>query len=98
MNDEINELYFTENGAITCREDLWTNEFYTENTGVIGDILPYIQNYKMRPSVAGYETFESSVVRSEIQSLREGAQTVFVTYTDIRSLGNTLLSQAQGRA
>ena len=52
----------------------------------------------MRPSVAGYETFESSVVRSEIQSLREGAQTVFVTYSDIRSQGNTLLRQAQGRA
>lgn len=98
MNDEINELYFTENGAITCRQDLWTNEFYTENTGVIGDILPYIQNYKMRPSVAGYETFESSVVRSEIQSLREGSQTVLTTYSDIRSMGNALLRQAQGRA
>lgn len=98
MNDEIQELYFTSNGAITCRQDLWTNEYYTENTGVIADILPYIENYKMRPSVAGYETFESSVVRSEIQSLREGTQTVLKTYQDICSQGNTLLRQAQGRA
>ena len=52
----------------------------------------------MRPGVAGYETFESSIVRSEIQALREGSQTVLNTYEDIRSQGNTLLRQAQGRA
>lgn len=97
MNDEIQRLYYTENETITCRTDLWTDSFYTQNTGVIGDILPYIGNYKMRPSVAGYEIFESSVVRSEIQSLREGSQTVYRTYTDIRSQGNALLRQAQGR-
>lgn len=97
MNDEMNELYFTENEAITCREDLWTNSFY-ERDGVIKDILPYLSYYKMRPSVAGYETFESSVVRSEIQALREGSQTVLKTYEDIRSQGNTLLRQAQGRS
>ena len=98
MNDDMQALYFTENEAITCRTDLWDHTFYTQNTGVIADILPYIQNYKMRPSVAGYETFESSVVRSEIQSLKEGSQTVFNTYKNIRSKGNTLLRQAQGRA
>ena len=96
-NDEMQALYFTENEAITCRTDLWEHSFYTENTGVIADILPYIQNYKMRPSVAGYETFESSVVRSEIQSLKEGSQTVFKTYGNIRSKGNALLRQSQGR-
>lgn len=97
LNDEMNELYFTENESITCRSDLWDNEFYSQE-GVIKDILPYIDYYKMRPSVAGYETFESSVVRSEIQALREGSQTVLVTYKDIRSQGNTLLRQAQGRS
>lgn len=96
MNDEMNELYFTSNEVITCREDLWTNSFYQQD-GVIKDILPYIGYYKMRPSVAGYETFEASVVRSEIQSLREGSQTVFKTYSDIRSQGNAILRQAQGR-
>ena len=97
MNDEMNELYFTENEAITCRQDLWTNDFYSQD-GVIKDIIPYLQNYKMRPGVAGYETFESSVVRSEIQALREGSLTVLTTYGDIRSQGNTLLRQAQGRS
>lgn len=97
MNDEMNELYFTENQSITCRTDFWTtNEFYTENTGVIGDILPYLQNYKMRPSVAGYELFESSVVRSQIQAMKEG-NTVYKTYGNIRSSGNEVLRQAQGR-
>lgn len=97
MNDEMNELYFTENQSITCRTDFWTtNEFYTENTGVIGDILPYLQNYKMRPSVAGYEIFESSVVRSEIQAMKEG-NTVLKTYENIRISGNEVLRQAQGR-
>lgn len=98
LDDEMQELYYTENQVITCRRDLWTKPYYTENTGVIADILPHIQNYKMRPSVTGYETFESSVVRSEIQSLREGSQTVLKTYGDIRSQGNALLRQAQGRA
>ena len=98
MNDKIQELYYTENETITCRRDLWTKEYYTQNTGVIGDILPYIDNYKMRPSVAGYEVFESSVVRSEIQSLKEGSQKVLKTYTNIRSSGNELLRQSQGRA
>ena len=79
MNDEINELYFTENKAITCRQDLWENEFY-EQDGVMKDILPYLENYKMRPSVAGYEMFESSIVRTQIQALREGSLTVFETY------------------
>lgn len=97
LNDTMQELYYTENEVITCRSDLWSKPYYTENTGVIADILPYIQNYKMRPSVAGYETFESSVVRSEIQSLREGSQTVLKTYDDIRDSGNTLLRQSQGR-
>lgn len=97
MNDEMNELYFTENEAITCRQDLWTNEFYSQD-GVMKDIIPYLSYYKMRPGVAGYETFESSVVRSEIQALREGSQTVLTTYENIRSQGNTLLRQAQGRA
>lgn len=96
MNDEMNELYFTENEVITCRQDLWTNAFY-EKSGVINDILPYIGYYKMRPSVAGYETFEASVVRSEIQSLREGSQTVLNTYADIRKQGNEVLRLAQGR-
>ena len=96
MNDTINELYFTENQVITCRQDLWTKNFYNED-GVIKDILPYIDNYKMRPSVAGYEIFESSVVRSEIQSLREGSKTVYKTYQEIRSKGNELLQQSQGR-
>lgn len=97
LNDEMNELYFTECEAITCRQDLWTNEFYSQD-GVMKDIIPYLSYYKMRPGVAGYETFESSVVRSEIQALREGSQTVLNTYEDIRSQGNTLLRQAQGRA
>ena len=97
MNDEMNELYFTENQSITCRTDFWTtNKFYTENTGVIGDILPYLQNYKMRPSVAGYELFESSVVRSQIQAMKEG-NTVYKTYGNIRNSGNEVLRQAQGR-
>lgn len=96
MNDEMQELYFTENQSITCRSDLWTNTYYTENTGVIGDILPYLQYYKMRPSVAGYELFESSVVRSEIQSMKEG-DTILKTYDNIRKQGNETLRQAQGR-
>ncbi len=97
MNDEMNELYFTENQSITCRTDFWTtNEFYTQNTGVIGDILPYLEYYKMRPSVAGYELFESSVVRSQIQAMKEG-NTVYKTYGNIRSSGNEVLRQAQGR-
>lgn len=96
MNDEINELYFTENKAITCRQDLWENEFY-EKDGVMKDILPYLENYKMRPSVAGYEMFESSIVRTQIQALREGSLTVFETYKAIREQGNALLRTAQGR-
>ncbi len=96
-NDSINELYFTTNKAITCRQDLWDNEFYQQD-GVIKDILPYLENYKMRPSVAGYEMFESSVVRTQIQALREGQLTVFETYKAIREQGNALLRTAQGRA
>lgn len=96
MDDGMQELYFTENQSITCRSDLWSNSFYTENTGVIGDILPYLGYYKMRPSVAGYELFESSVVRSEIQSMKEG-QKALTTYESIRTKGNEVLKQAQGR-
>lgn len=97
LNDDVQSLYFTENQVITCRTDLWDHTFYTENTGVIADIMPYIRNYKMRPSVAGYETFESGVVRAEIQSLKEGSSTVFNTYKNIRSKGNNILRQSQGR-
>lgn len=98
LDDEMNESYFTANEVITCRSDLWDNAFYTENTGVIGDILPYLENYKMRPSVAGYEVFESSIVRADIQMLKEGSLTVLATYEKIRDDGNALLRQAQGRS
>ena len=65
---------------------------------MIGDILPYLENYKMRPSVAGYEVFESSIVRADIQMLKEGSLTVLATYEKIRDDGNALLRQAQGRS
>ena len=61
------------------------------------DIIPYLDNYKMRPSVAGYEQFEANICRSEIQKLQEGSQNALTTLAAIRDDGNTQLRQAQGR-
>lgn len=95
-NDEINKEYFTTNKAITCRQDLWNNEFYAQD-GVMKDIIPYLEHYKMRPSIVGYETFEASIVRSKIQELKEGSKTGLETYNGIRDEGNKSLRLSQGR-
>ncbi|MCI8459086.1 MAG: extracellular solute-binding protein [Clostridia bacterium] len=95
-NDEINRLFFTATESITARADLLSDEYYSQD-GIMKDIIPYLDNYKMRPSVAGYEQFEANICRSEIQKLQEGSQNALTTLAAIRDDGNTQLRQAQGR-
>ncbi|HEY8390920.1 MAG TPA: extracellular solute-binding protein [Clostridia bacterium] len=101
LNDEMQEKYFTTAEVITSRTDLYDNEFYQKDSPTsisnITDIIDYVQYYKMRPNVEGYEQFESNVVRTYIQLMYEG-DTVLKTYNNILTEGNKLLRQMQGRA
>ncbi len=101
LNDEMQEKYFTTAQVITSRTDLYGNDFYQKESETslssITDIIEYVNYYKMRPNVEGYEQFESNIVRTYIQQMYEGG-TVLTAYDNILTEGNKILRQMQGRA
>jgi len=97
FNDEINRMFFTTTEQITSRVDLHEDVYYYQDS-VMKDAIPYLAYYRIRPNVAGYEAFESNVVRANIQKLYEGTyQTIQTCYYNIMEQGNQLLRRAQGR-
>jgi len=97
LNDDLNMQYCTTTRQITSRLSLTDHEYYsTADAKLLSQAIPYLEYFRMRPNVAGYEPFEANVVRSQIQRMYEG-DTVATVYQSIRSQGNSLLRQAQGR-
>lgn len=96
LDDKVNKDFFTTTEQITSRVDLHNDEYYNKNS-VMSDAIKYLQYYKMRPNVGGYEQFEANILRTEIQKMYEGTSEIGTAYNNIRVEGNKLLRKAQNR-
>lgn len=95
-SDDLCMKFHTETETLSARNDLHGEEYFV-NHPYIGSILEYIDDYKIRPNVAGYEAFEAQAVRAQIQTLFEGNQNAATTLVNIQTEGDRILKAAQGK-
>lgn len=94
FNDEINKMFYQTTEQITTRNDLVASDNFYQTNKLLSQAIKEIDSFKIRPNISGYEAFESTVVRAQLQDMSEKGTNVATIFANIMKDGNKMLSDA----